>query len=116
MNPQAPAPTQLAVYVYYRVPPLSQPTLAEAVQGLQASLCARHAGLQARLMVRADTPVPGQGPTWMEVYEHPQGVSPACLADLQALVSAWPPGMAPARHVEMFHPLVPGNAGAPDSP
>jgi hypothetical protein len=47
----------------------------------------------------------------MEVYEHPQGVGPACMTRLSQLASALPSGLMGARHVETFYPLAAGPAG-----
>ncbi len=38
----------------------------------------------------------------MEIYEHPQGLSEAFLADLQAAVQSLPSGLIGPRHTESF--------------
>lgn len=71
---------------------------------MQAELRARHPGLTARLMARTDSQDSPE-PTWMEIYEHPQGLSQAFLADLRAAVQALPDGLIGHRHTESFAEL-----------
>jgi len=59
-------------------------------------------------MCRADEATPLDEATWMEVYEHPEGVSASCEAQLAWLSQALPAGLTGPRHTEIFCPLVPG--------
>jgi hypothetical protein len=110
----APAPTGRALYVYYRVLPGQERVARTAIETMQATLRPLQTGLSARLMCRAEgkaamTDDEAVEPTWMEVYEHLDGVSPACEAMLATLASALPDGVFGPRHVEIFVPV-----GAPE--
>lgn len=90
-----------SLFIYYK---LAGTCATEALQRLaviQAGLVASHPGLIARMLARSDE----QGiaePTWMEIYEHPHGLSEAFLTDLQAAVASLPPGLIGPRHTESF--------------
>ena len=72
--------------------------------GSHEALRSRHPGLTARLLARTDGRDVAE-PTWMEIYEHPQGLSEAFLADLEAAVGALPTGLIAPRHTETFAEL-----------
>lgn len=96
-----------SLYVYYRVHAGKEAAARTAIETMQATLKPLHPGLCARLMCRVDAPSAkvgdtGAEQTWMEVYEHPDGVSHACETTLQALASALPDDMFGPRHVEIF--------------
>jgi len=94
-----------SLYVYYRVPTGHEAQARQAVEAMQTRLSDAHPGLRTRLMCRADgQPLTGEQ-TWMEVYEHPDGVSMACEALLNAWAGALPAGLIGARHVEVFESL-----------
>jgi len=106
MYPALAAP--LALFVYYRVPHAQLQAAGAAVRHMQAALVADWPGLQTRLMRRADTPAGAHDAleqTWMEVYEHPQGVSDATAQAIAAAACSLPAGLLGARHVESFVPL-----------
>ncbi|MFT3856912.1 MAG: DUF4936 family protein [Aquabacterium sp.] len=92
-----------ALYVYYRVPAAQAVAARVAIDAMQSTLRQLYPGLHARLMSREDASgmVPLEA-TWMEVYEHPQGVSRACELRLETLASALPDGVIGSRHVEVF--------------
>jgi hypothetical protein len=96
------ASRQRALYVYYRVPQGQVDEAHARVRALQASLSVEWPGLRARLLCRADDPSKLAEPTWMETYEHADGVSAACEARLAKLVAELPPGLIGARHTEVF--------------
>lgn len=73
----------------------------QRLAAMQDELRSRHPGLTARLLARNDGRDAAE-PTWMEIYEHPQGLSEAFLADLEAAVQALPAGLIAPRHTETF--------------
>jgi hypothetical protein len=106
-----------ALFVYYRMPVVHSLALYEGVVSMQADLRARFPALQTRLMVRSDNGPDSAGradeqaATWMEVYEHPDGITPACeSALLMAAHELTAQGMGP-RHVESFGSLTARVAG-----
>lgn len=106
MYPPLAAP--LALFVYYRVPHAQLQAAGIAVRDMQAGLVADWPGLQTRLMRRADEPASGHDTleqTWMEVYEHPQGVSDATVQAIASAAHGLPAGLLGTRHVETFVPL-----------
>lgn len=94
-----------SLFVYYRVPLANQAAARQAINVIQQRLHEEHPGLTTRLMQRADTPEGSPEATWMEVYEHPDGVSAVCEARLRDLADALPHGLIGARHVETFCPM-----------
>ncbi|MDE2564614.1 MAG: DUF4936 family protein [Burkholderiales bacterium] len=89
------------LFVYWRAAPDAAAAAAAAAQRLQAILCQRHPGLVARLFRRAHAP--GDPPTLMETYAHPQGIDAGLQAAIEqaaaAALQAWCRG---PRHVEVF--------------
>ena len=94
-----------SLFVYYRVPVHQQDAARRAVEAIHAQLSKAYPGLMARLMCRADEEVGAEASTWMEVYEHPSGISQACEQSLAALVAALPPDLIGSRHTEVFCPM-----------
>ncbi|MGY0194906.1 DUF4936 family protein [Leptothrix sp. BB-4] len=94
----------MSLYVYYRVDPQQLDAARSSLRATQAALQADWPGLRAECLQRADR-VDGEAPTWMEVYRHPDGLSPACLADLRQRLSDLPIGRLAGRHEERFVPL-----------
>ena len=105
-----------SLYVYYRVPHGHDMAARAAIETMQATLREIQPGLLTSLMCRADEPPSkakdakeaAKEATWMEVYEHPEGVNDVCEKQLAALAQALPPGLIGPRHTEIFCPLVPG--------
>jgi hypothetical protein len=100
-------PAGRALYVYYRVHAGQEEVARAAIETMQANLRLLQPGLRTRLMCRADqaaTDADGATAqaTWMEVYEHPDGVGHACQTMLATLASALPDGVFGPRHVEIF--------------
>ncbi len=93
-----------ALYVYYRVALLQAAEAEAGIRALQSQLMARRPGLLARLLQRMEAQAPAEA-TWMEIYEHADGVSDACERDLAELVAALPQGLTGPRHVEVFGEL-----------
>lgn len=90
------------LFIYYRVASSQAAAARLAVEALQSRLREALPGLQTQLLRRPEEKDGQQ--TWMEIYSHPQGVSPqaqdhieAAARELQALC----PG---PRHVEVFVP------------
>ncbi len=71
---------------------------------MQSALATHWPGLQTRLMRRADAQSATEE-TWMETYEHPQGLSEPMVHMIDAHASALPVGVMSERHVEKFVPL-----------
>ena len=93
------------VFVYYRVRVADASAVHAAAQAMQARLRARHPGLIARLMRRADAPTGDE--TWMETYavdpaRAPEGVSAALEAAIAVAAIALQPLLAGPRHAEVF--------------
>lgn len=91
-------------FIYYRVHAHAGPATADAVRAAQSALCARHAGLQARLLRRADD----AGRTWMETYARPAhdgGVDDGLLDEIEReLSNVLADAIDGTRHVETFEP------------
>lgn len=102
LNDGAAAAGRPALFVYYRVPAAQQQAWLEAVQGMQRGMRARWPGLVARLMQRSDNVKADTPATWMEVYEHPEGIGGALEADLLAQVNRLPLQWIGERHTERF--------------
>ena len=101
-----------ALFIYYRVPQAHRADAFEAITAAQQTLMRRLPGVQARLWCRSDEQATDAlEQTWMEVYEHPEGVDTLCEQELQALLQALPAGLIGPRHTEAFVPL--GAAAAP---
>lgn len=102
----APTVGARTLFVYYRVPLVRSAEAYRAVSRMQESLCRRLEGLQARLMRRTDEhgDVPLEQ-TWMEVYEHPEGINALCEQMLLEAVSNLPDGLLGTRHTECFESM-----------
>lgn len=92
-----------AIFVYYKVPADQAAQTRSRVVRAQAQLRQVFPGLSTRLMCRADASPGSETSTWMEVYEHAEGVREQVLAELDALLAEpaalpWPS----PRHVEVF--------------
>ena len=95
---------QRELYVYYRVAPASWRDAMVAAQRLQQRLRAEHAGLNARVLRRADEPN-AEAVTLMEVYTfdaRPGGVDAALEAHIVATATALDSWRIGDRHVERF--------------
>lgn len=97
-----------ALYVYYRVPKGQEAAVRAVIEAMQATLQDVQPGLHTKLMCRADAPAQAEEATWMEVYEHPDGVSEQCQTQLASLAQALPTGLTGPRHTEIFCLMVPG--------
>ncbi len=100
-----------AAYVYYRVPVGREAAVLSRVATLFKTLMATQPGLQTRLMHKLDAAVLSgaehstAGATWMEVYEHPQGVSVACLRRMKEMAQTLLADQTGPRHLELFAPV-----------
>ena len=95
-----------ALFIYYRVTQTRSAEAFQAITTLQQGLMQNLPGLQAKLWRRTHE----QGgeaieQTWMEVYEHPQGVDAQREQCLLALVQDLPHDLIGVRHLEAFVPL-----------
>jgi Domain of unknown function (DUF4936) len=94
-----------SVFVYYRVAPEHAEATREGVQRLFRTLMASFPGLQARVMCKAPDPGRAGEATWMEVYEHPQGVPADLLAHMDEQARTLLSHQTGLRHVEVFTPM-----------
>lgn len=95
------------MFIYYRIPVARADEALAAVHALQARLRARHPGLVARLLRRAESEDSLQ--TWMEIYAfdpllNPDGIDPACQSDIEFEARCLSALIAGERHTESFHP------------
>lgn len=89
-----------ALFIYYKVDPAHAPVFENAVRQMQTALRQSHEDLTARLWIRADAKAAAQ--TWMETYEHPEGVSVLLATLIELAAQDLPVGQMGERHVEMF--------------
>ncbi|MFZ4551871.1 MAG: DUF4936 family protein [Aquabacterium sp.] len=95
-----------SLFIYYRVETDKVVQARQAVEGVQCSLQRSVPGLQVRLMRRSDCMQAGlTSQTWMEVYEHPQGIDPAWMQLLQEQIDCLPAGLLGERHCETFEDM-----------
>lgn len=95
------------LYLYWHLAADHVPQAVAAMARWQSGLTARHPGLQARLLRRADASDASTAQaTLMEIYAAAGGIQPALQAEIEAegeqAAAAWCQG---ARHVEVFEPL-----------
>jgi len=89
--------------VYYRVSRAEAPSALPQIERKLDGLRQRHADLRTRLLRRAPS---GAGEeTWMEVYTHPGGITPALQAAIEVAASGVPAARLGTRHTEVFEPL-----------
>ncbi|RZI80232.1 MAG: DUF4936 family protein [Rubrivivax sp.] len=90
-----------ALFIYYKLDAFQAKSYEPAVRQMQAALTRSHEGLVARLWVRPGTEqAPEQ--TWMETYEHPQGVDDGLAALIDQAAQGLPAGRLGERHAEVF--------------
>ena len=77
------ADTPASLFIYFKLSASRAPQALQRLAAMQDGLRSRHPGLTARLLARTDGRDVAE-PTWMEIYEHPQGLSESFLADLEA--------------------------------
>jgi hypothetical protein len=94
------------LFIYYRVNSTQVHAAIDAATRLQSALCARHRGLEAQLMRRADAA--DSNATLMEIYAidalaSPAGMDAALCADIEREASEALAGLIVGdRHVEEF--------------
>ncbi len=91
-----------ALFIYYKVDPSRAQVLEQAARQMQAALVQTHEGLTARLWRRGDAAHDRGQQTWMESYEHPQGVDAGLMALIDRAAQDLPEGCMGPRHIEMF--------------
>lgn len=95
-----------ALFIYYRVSLTRRADAFQAITALQQTVMRRLPGVQARLWCRSEEHASDAvEQTWMEVYEHPEGVDALCERVLLEQVRALPDGLIGPRHVEAFVPM-----------
>lgn len=100
-----------SLFVYFKLAGAAPDDLLATLSAMQARLRQRHPGLCTRLMARTDDVRGAEvAPTWMEVYEHPDGLDAAFLDDLLTEASRLAPGLTGPRHTESFTELAPALA------
>lgn len=90
----------MALFIYYKVDPAHASAFEEAVRRMQADVRQAHEDLVARLWIRTDAQASEQ--TWMETYEHPDGVNALTATLIELAAQDLPAGQIGSRHVEMF--------------
>jgi Domain of unknown function (DUF4936) len=90
------------LYVYYKVPVAEHAALRPKVEGFQERVRQNWPGLAADLLQRPEPSVEGME-TWMEIYQHPSGVSDVAMASIAQL--AIDMGLPAKRAAEIFIPL-----------
>lgn len=95
------------LFVYYKLPSSSEAQWPERVALVHRRLCAEWAGLQARLMRRHDERRSDGCTTWMEVFEHPEGVGPEVQRSVIETLSGLDAMRSGGMHVECFTPVGP---------
>jgi hypothetical protein len=101
------------LFIYWRCPAAQAGAAQTAARAMQATLCERHPGLIANLLVRVDgAQTPVDEVTLMETYaqqappsDAAAGVSAALQAELEAAAAVLQPWLRGARHVEVFELL-----------
>lgn len=96
------APTQVTLFVYYKLPVTEHAQWLGRVRDFQQAVVQAWPGMTVELMQRPEASPEGLE-TWMEVYRHPQGVSPEMMASVAA--SAQAHGLPRKRAAELFVPL-----------
>ena len=99
MSPHTELPASL--FIYFRLNAADASRAQATLQAMQQGLRVAHPGLLARLFARTDALDRGDL-TWMETYEHPQGLNDAFMSDLAKAVSNLPTGLIGPRHTEVF--------------
>lgn len=92
----------IALFVYYKLPESLSPDWPRRVAESQAAVKARHPLLQTRLMRRADPSGDGLLATWMEVYEHPDGINPDLQHQILQAMAPLDANLHGGRHLERF--------------
>jgi Domain of unknown function (DUF4936) len=91
-----------SLYVYYKVPVAEHAALRPKVESFQERVRQAWPGLVANLLQRPEPSAEGME-TWMEIYQHPAGVSDAAMAAIAQL--AIDMGLPAKRAAEIFIPL-----------
>ncbi len=94
-----------SVYVYYRVAPGHALGAQGGVKRLFQTLSAALPGLTTQLMCKAQGAESEGDATWMEVYQHPQGLSAEFLAHMHEQAHTLLAHQTGQRHVEVFTPM-----------
>jgi hypothetical protein len=89
-----------ALFIYYKVDPAHAQAFENAVRQMQTALRRSHEDLTARMWVRTEAKASAQ--TWMETYEHPDGVSVLLATLIELAAQDLPAGQIGDRHAEMF--------------
>ncbi len=90
------------LYVYYKVPVTEHAALRPKVESFQERVRQTWPGLVATLLQRPE-PSAEHVETWMEIYQHPAGVSGETMASIAQL--AIDMGLPAKRAAEVFIPL-----------
>jgi hypothetical protein len=101
MSTDVQAATGAVLYVYFKVPLAEHDAWVPRARDFQTALLKVWPGLQAELLQRPEAS--GGKETWMEVYNHPMGIT----SEIQAFIEhgAEVARMPMPRHTERFIPL-----------
>jgi Domain of unknown function (DUF4936) len=91
-----------SLFVYYKVPMDQHAALRPVAQAFQQRVQQQWPLLRCELLQRPQA-TPEGIETWMEVYQHPQGVSDDMMAGIDRLAQEM--GLPAKRAAEIFTPL-----------
>jgi len=93
---------QAILYVYYKLPPSYHTRLKDGIIRLQKEIEKFDTSLQFEVLQRPEIGSDGNE-TWMEVYHHPEGITPAMIQQIHQIALSC--GLPEQRKNELFIPL-----------
>jgi len=93
---------QAILYVYYKLPPGEHTRLKGGIVRLQQEIEKLDTSLKFEVLQRPEIGSDGNE-TWMEVYHHPKGISPAMIQQIHQIALSC--GLPEQRKNELFIPL-----------
>ncbi len=90
------------LFIYYKLPAAESLHWPGVVQSAQKALQRTWPGLTCRLMRRVDESSTDGAVTWMEIYEHPDGLGADFEAALMATMAPISGPLQGPRHTERF--------------
>ena len=93
---------QAILYVYYKLPPSEHTRLKDRIVRLQQEIEKLDTSLKFEVLQRPEIGSDGNE-TWMEVYHHPEGISPAMIQQIHQIALSC--GLPEQRKNELFIPL-----------
>jgi len=93
---------QAILYVYYKLPPIEHTRLKGGIVRLQQEIEKLDTSLKFEVLQRPEIGSDGNE-TWMEVYHHPKGITPAMIQQIHQIALSC--GLPEQRKNELFIPL-----------